>query len=549
MRKTYTIGIDYGTLSGRAVLVETATGKVAASQVYEYPHGVMDKALPDGTPLPHGSALQHPRDYLEVLDRTVPPLLKDIDREDVIAIGVDFTASTTLPVDEEGVPLCFREAFQREPHAYVKLWKHHAAQDQANRMTELARSRGESWLDTYGGKVSCEWSLPKLLELLEEAPHIYDTMAHWVEAGDWIVWQLCGSLKQSACGAGYKAFWRSGFPSREFFGALDPRLADVAEKKLSAPVIPICTAAGGLTAPMAKALGLKPGIPVAASMVDAHACFPSAGITGPGAVLAILGTSGCYMTLSEEYRAIPGITGAVENGLLPDYWGYEAGQSCLGDHFAWVADRITPEAYRQEARRLRLPIQQYLTQLCRDQKPGAHGLIALDWWNGNRSILNNAELTGLILGMTLSTRPEDIYRALIEATAFGARTILENYRAHGIPVRELRATGGIGQKNPMLMQIYADVLNMPISLVDTTQGGALGSAIIAATAAGREQGGYGTAKEAIEAMAAPQGALYLPVPENAAVYQELYEIYRRLHDHFGSEARSLMHRLGTLRRN
>lgn len=535
----YTIGIDFGTLSGRAVLAETETGRIVASRVHEYAHGVMEADLPQGW------ALQHPGDYLEVLETTIPGLMAaaGVPREDVIAIGVDFTASTTLPVDEDGIPLCFREEFSREPHAFVKLWKHHSAQAQANRITALAQARKEPWLEFYGGKVSCEWSVPKLLELLEEAPYIYSAMAHWMEAGDWIVWQLTGQPRQSACGVGYKAFWRQGFPSPEFFKALDPRLENVSAEKFSAPVIPVCTAAGGLLPCMAQKLGLAAGIPVAASMVDAHACFPTAGITEPGGVLAILGTSGCYMALSREFIPVPGISGAVEDGILPGFWGYEAGQSCVGDHFAWVADRITPESYRQEARLQGVSVQQYLTGLARDQKPGQHGLVALDWWNGNRSILMDADLTGLILGMTLSTRPEDIYRALIEATAYGARTILDNYRRHGLPCDALYTTGGICLKNPMMMQIYADVLNIPVHVADTQQGGALGSAILAAAVAGSGSGGHDTPEAAIKAMAPGCGITYLPDPADAAAYEKLYGIYTRLQDHFGVQNPDIMHTL------
>ena len=535
----YTIGIDFGTLSGRAVLAETATGRVIDSQEYMYPHGVIEEGLPQGW------ALQHPKDYLEVLEATIPQLLHTtgVVKEDVIAIGVDFTASTTLPVDEAGVPLCFYEEFAKEPHAYVKLWKHHSAQNQATRMTALAEERKEPWLALYGGKVCCEWSMPKLLELLEEAPHIYETMAHWVEAGDWIVWQLTGQLCQSACGAGYKAFWRRNFPSGDFFKALDPRMEKVAEEKLSAPVIPVCAPAGRLMPEMARKLGLAEGTIVAASMVDAHACFPAAGVTEPGDVLAILGTSGCYMALFGEFLPIPGITGAVEDGILPGYWGYEAGQSCLGDHFAWAAKRITPERYQQEARSRGISAQQYLTELAQKRKPGESGLVALDWWNGNRSILMDAELTGMILGMTLSTRPEDIYRALIEATAYGARTILDNYQNHGLPCKALYATGGICQKNPMMMQIYADVMNIPVHVVATNQGGALGSAIIAATAAGSALGGYDTAEAAIKAMAPGYDRTYLPQTEAAAVYEKHYRIYAQMHEYFGVQNPQIMHSL------
>ena len=543
----YTIGIDFGTLSGRAVLTAVQDGSTAATAVYEYPHGVMDTALPNGTPLPQGWALQHPGDYLEVLYHTLPALLEQsqADPQDIIGIGVDFTSSSPLPVDAKGVPLCFYEEYAQDPHALVKLWKHHGAQAQADRITALARERQEPWLPRFGGRISSEMSLPKLLQVLEEAPHIYHAMSHWMEAGDWIVWQLTGQPAQSACAAGYKSIWdaETGFPSGDFLEALNPQLKNGAVEKHSSPVIPIYSRAGSLAPAMAARLGLPAGICVAASMVDAHACLPASGITRPGQMLAIIGTSSCYMTLSEKPSVFPGILSAAKDALHPGYWGYDAGQGCVGDHFAWAAERITPESYRVEARQQGMDIQQYLTCLAQTQKPGAHGLVALDWWNGCRSVLMDSNLTGMILGMTLSTRAEDIYRALIEATAYGARVILEAYEAAGIHSDSLFATGGISRKNPMMMQIYADVLNRPVHVVSASQGGALGSAIVAAVAAGA----YGTPEEAIRAMAAPVDRIYEPIPENVRIYETLYGVYKILHDKFGQEARPLIQTLNQLR--
>jgi len=544
----YTIGIDFGTLSGRTVLADTATGQVISSAVHEYPHAVMDRTMPDGTPLPDGWALQHPRDYLQVLDSTIPQVLAEagIDAGDVMAIGVDFTTSTLLPTLRDGTPLCFLDAFQDNPHAYVKLWKHHGAQVHANRMTEIARQRKEPWLASCGSKISSEWALPKLWELLDQAPDVYDAMEAWVEAGDWIVWQLCAKWVHNACVAGIKSLYRSreGFPSEDYMAALDERLRNAVREKLWAPVVPIFSQAGTLTQSMADRLGLRAGIPVAVSIGDAHACAPASGITQPGQMLAIIGTSACYLTLSEQMQEIPGISGAAEDCVLPGFWGYEAGQTCVGDLFAWAARTVMPESYAAKARAQGMSDQQYLTELAQTQRPGQHGLIALDWWNGSRSILMDSDLTGLLIGMTLNTRPEDIYRAIIEATAYGARTVVENYAAHGVQVSELFVTGGICRKNPMLMQIYADVLNMPLRVVSTTQGGALGSAIIAAAAAGI----YETPVDAIKAMASPCDREYTPDPENAAIYNELYAIYRQLHDIFGKEGPELMYKLNSIKK-
>lgn len=545
--KRYVIGVDYGTLSGRAVLCDVESGQVLASAVYDYPHAVMDRALPDGTPLGADWALQHPQDYLDVLLHTIPEVLRlsGVKKEQVIAIGTDFTASTALPCKADGTPLCFLDAYAANPHAYVKLWKHHAAQHQANEMTRIAQARGEAWLGQYGNRISSEWSIPKLWQILQEAPDIYAAMDHWVEAGDWVVWQLCGCYAQNACAAGYKSFFRlhGGYPDESYFAALDEKLRHVIAEKLSAPVAPVATRAGGLTPHMADRLGLMPGTTVAVGHVDAHACVPAAGITQAGQALAIIGTSTCLMLMDEQLCAVPGVCGAVEDGILPGFWGYEAGQSCVGDMLAWMTKNAVPETYQQEAARQGLSIHQYLTELASRLAPGQSGLLALDWFNGNRSILTDADLTGLILGLTLQTTPEEIYRALIESTAYGLRTILDNYRAHGVAIRELYAAGGISQKNPLAMQIYADVLNMPVRVVDSAQGGALGSAIMAAAAAGAHE----SITQAIQAMAAPVQRMYQPDPDSCRVYEALYQEYHRLHDYLGRGENNVMKRLKALR--
>ncbi|MBQ2990870.1 MAG: ribulokinase [Clostridia bacterium] len=546
--RQYVIGIDFGTLSGRASLVDTADGRILASAVHDYPHGVMDAALPDGTPLPPDWALQHPQDYMDVLDHTLPAVIREsgVSSQEIVGIALDVTSSTVMPVDENGAPLCLLAQYRSRPHAYVKLWKHHAAQDRANEMTRIAQERGESWLSAYGGKVSSEWSLPKLWQVLCEDPEIYDAMYGWVEAADWIVWQLCGAWVQNSCSAGYKAFYskQDGYPSEEYFAALDGRLRHVVRDKLHAPVAPISSCAGGLTQAMAERFGLMPGIAVAVGNVDAHACVLAAGVTKPGQLLAIIGTSTCHMALSGTRHDVPGICGIVEDGILPGCWGYESGQSCVGDHFAWLTDGFASEEICSEAEKREISVHACLTERAARLAPGGSGLLALDWWNGNRSILADADLTGMILGMTLRTQPEDIYRALIEATAYGMRMITDNYRAHGVAIEEVYMLGGISQKNALAMQIYADVLNMPIRVVDCAQGGALGSAIMAAAAARVYPGVY----EAVEAMAAPVLREYAPCAAHAETYERLYAEYRLLHDYFGRGENDVMKRLKEIRR-
>ncbi len=547
----YVIGVDYGTLSGRAVLVRVEDGAQIASAVLEYPHAVMDRQLPTGEKLGADWALQHPQDYLDVLTTTIPEVMKrsGVDKNDVVGIGTDFTACTVFPITADGTPFCFLDEYKHNPHAYVKLWKHHAAQDKANKINEIARERVEKWLDNYGGKVSSEWSLPKLWQVLDEAPEIYEKMAHWVEASDWIVFSLTGEMTRNSCCAGYKVLYHkhNGYPSEDFFAALDEHLRHVIKEKYSTPVTPLGEKAGGLTEAMARKLGLNPGIAVAIGNVDAHVCVPAVGIDQPGQMLAIIGTSSCHMIMGKEEKQVPGMCGVVEDGILPGFLGYEAGQSCVGDHFAWLVDHLCPAEYLAEAKKQGVSIHQYLTSLAEKLQPGESGLLALDWWNGNRSVLVDVDLTGMMLGMTLQTSCEEIYRALIEATAFGTRMIVENYRKNGIPVEKFFASGGISQKNAMMMQIYADVLDMPVYIAGTSQGPALGSAIFGAVAAGKEAGGYGDVFAAARAMGKVDNVVYQPITRNVRIYDKLFAEYAKLHDYFGRGENDVMKRLKTLK--
>ncbi len=548
----YSIGVDYGTLSGRAVLVNVESGEELASSVYDYPHAVMDETLPDGTVLGGDWALQHPQDYLDVLAHTIPDVLKKagVDAEDVIGIGTDFTACTVLPVTGDGTPLCFLPRWEHNPHAYVKLWKHHAAQDQTNRLNAVAEKRGEKWLPRYGGKISSEWLFPKLLQIIEEAPEVYAAMDHFVEAADWIVWQLTGVQTRNSCTAGYKAIWSKagGYPSPDFFEALHPAMRSVIADKLSCPVTPPGQRAGGISGKAAALTGLKAGTAVSVGNVDAHVCVPAVKIEGTGKMLAIMGTSTCHMLLGDREADAPGICGVVENGILPGFFGYEAGQSCVGDHFSWFIDNCLPAPYVEQAKEQGKNLHVFLREKAGRLAPGESGLIALDWWNGNRSVLVDADLTGCMLGMTLQTRPEEIYRALIEATAYGTRKIVEAFQQAGIAVEEFYASGGISQKDPMTMQIYADVLNMPVRIAGSPQGPALGSAIFGAVAAGSALGGYDAVKDASRVMGKLKDTVYLPDKKSADVYDRLYAEYTILHDYFGRGANDVMKRLKKIRR-
>lgn len=547
----YTIGIDYGTLSGRAMLVNVETGEELDSAVLDYPHSVMDEKLPNGKKLGIDWALQHPQDYLDVLYTTIPEIMKKsgVLPDDVVGIGLDFTACTILPAKKDGTPLCFMDKYKDEPHAYVKLWKHHAAQKQANRVNEIASARGEKWLKNYGGKVSSEWAVPKIWQILDEAPEIYDEADTFIEAADWIVWRLTGHENRNACCAGYKEMWNknTGYPSSEFFKALDPRLEHITDK-LGKEISPVGTKAGELTDEMAEKLGLNAGIAVADAIIDAHVFVPAAGIAEEGKMLAIMGTSTCHMLLGKTEKQVDGMCGVVEDGILPGFFGYEAGQACVGDHFQWFIENCVPAEYTKEAEKQGVNIHKYLRSKAEKLKPGESGLIALDWWNGNRSCLVDYDLTGMMLGMTLLTKPEEMYRALIEATAFGTRMIIEKFREFGVDVHEFYAAGGIAKKDPMTMQIYADIINMPIKIAASDQGGALGSAIFGAVAAGKKNGGYDSVYEAASVMGKVLDTVYMPKEENVKIYNELFDEYRILHDYFGKGANDVMKRLKAIKR-
>jgi L-ribulokinase len=550
--RRFAIGVDYGTESGRAVLVDVATGEEVATAVHPYGDGVIDEHLPGSEePLPPDFALQNPQDYIEVLKVTIPAVLREggVAPEDVIGIGTDFTACTMLPIDEAGTPLCMKPEWRDNPYAWTKIWKHHAAQPEANRLNEIAHERGEEWLPRYGGKISSEWLFPKVWETLNKAPQVYEAADRYLEAADWIVLQLTGEERRNSCTAGYKAIWhkREGYPSDDFFAALDPRLRHVVDEKLSREIYPLGGRAGGLTPKMAEITGLRPGTAVPIGNVDAHVSVPAATVVEPGSLVAIMGTSICHMVLGDEEKVVEGMCGVVEDGIIPGLFGFEAGQSCVGDHFAWFVDNCVPPAYHEEAKARGLNVHQLLEEKAAQQKPGEHGLLALDWWNGNRSILVDVDLTGLLVGATLATKPEDIYRALIEATAYGTRVIVEAFDSNGVAVNEIVACGGLPERNKLLMQIYADVTGREVKVAATPQAGAFGSAMFAAVAAGKEAGGCDTIFEAAENMARLQDVVYKPNPARKVVYGQLFAEYVKLHDHFGRGANDVMKRLKALR--
>jgi len=552
-KDTFVIGIDFGTESGRIVVARVRDGEEMAAAVVPYPDGVLDENLPGGGRLEPDSALQNPRDYYLVLEKGVPKALKKagIKANQVIAVGTDFTSCTVFATARDGTPLCLIPKYRHEPLAWAILWKHHAAQPEADRITEIGKDRNEEFIRIYGGKYSSEWFFAKVLQVLNDSPELYEAADRFIEGTDWIVWQLTGEERRNNSTAGYKAMWVKGmgFPSRDFFRDVHPRLENVIQEKVGTEFYPLGTRAGGLTAYWAGAMGLRQGTPVSMGVADGHVAIPATTVTKPGSLSMVMGTSFVQMLMGSERRIVPGICGVVEDGIVPGFWGYEAGQYAGGDMFAWFFDHAVPASFKSQARKLNHPFTTLLEKRAASLRPGESGLLALDWWNGNRSVLVDADLTGLLLGTTLATPPEAIFRALIEAAAFGTRQIIAAFEAQGLHTKDVVACGGLPAKNKLLMQIFADVMGREIRVAKHSQTcSALGAAIHAAAAAGRHAGGYESISEAAEHMAHLQSETYRPRPENRKIYNRLFKEYQTLHDYFGRAGNDVMKRLKALKR-
>ncbi len=542
MSEKYSIGLDFGTLSGRAVLVRVSDGAELADAVMNYPHGVMDDTLAaTGEKLPHDFALQDARDYLEVLHYIVPTVLREsgVDPDDIVGVGVDFTCCTVVPIYEDGTPLSFDEKFANNKHAYVKLWKHHAAQEYADRLNELAARRGDTWPIEYGGRCSSEWLYPKVWEIYDKAPEIYRAAYHFIEAGEWITMYLTGKLTKSYTFATAKAIYNkeTGYPPIEMFAEMDEGLRNVVAEKIDSPIVYSGKSAGNICEKAANELGLSQKTVVSAPMPDAHVATVALDMCHDGDMCAIMGTSGCYMLISDKYEVVPGICGTHMDSLTPGFWGYEAGLCAVGDLFAWASDKLAPAEYRDAAEKEGIPVLQYMINRCAAKRPGETGLVALDWHNGNRNILVDARLSGMIVGMTLQTTADDILRAMLEATAFATRVIFENYTSHGVEIKRLIAAGGIARKDPFTMQLYADILGMDIAVASSPQVPARASAVYATAAAGYDL------YECISRMSSPMEKVYHPNPEAKAIYDRIYAEYLRLHDYFGRGGSDCMYRL------
>ena len=551
INRKVSIGLDYGTESARALIADVLTGEEIATATANFPTGVMDKTLPDGTEVEPETALQNPNDYLEVMEQTLASAMEKgkVSAEQVIGLAIDFTASTVLPTTEDGTPLCNLPEFISEPYAWVKLWKDHTAQPEAEEMNILAEKRNESFLKRYGGRLSSEWMFPKALRMLRKAPKVYATMNKYIEAGDWLVWQLTGNVRRSSCQAGYKGMWSkgSGYPTKEYLGELEDEFSSFVEDKLDPKVYPLGNAAGGLTAKWAEKLGLLPNTPVAVSIIDAHAAVLGTSVYDSGKMVLALGTSTCHLVMNKENVEIDGVAGIVEDGIVPGFAAYESGQSAVGDIFLWFIRNYISSEYIEKANEHNLDIFQYLEMLAAKIPVGSNGLLALDWWNGNRSTLMDADLSGMLIGLTLNTKPEEIYRALIEATAFGTLAIIDNHVNQGVAIDELYATGGLAEKNELLMQIYADVTGREIKVAESSQAAALGAAIIGTVAAGKSNHGYNSFEDAVKAMAKLKDIKYIPNENNRKSYQKIYAEYKNLYKEFGTGMMKTMKNLKNIR--
>lgn len=538
--RKFALGLDFGTESVRVLAVDCERGVEAAEAVVRYPHAVITDTLPSsGAKLPPDFALQHAQDYIDSAVKALREVLTRVPAAQVSGIGVDFTACTILPIRKDGTPLMFEERFRANPHAWVKLWKHHAAQPEAERIVAHARDRMSSdgaFLKFTGGTVSSEWMLPKCWEVARHAPEVYAEADVFIDAGDWFVQQMTGAFTRNSCAAGYKGHWSAeqGFPSQEFLTRLDPKLSGLRDKWLNAIHAPGAKA-GAVSKRFAELSGLQAGTPVSAATIDAHSGVAGMGVYREGSLSIIMGTSSCHMAISRELKLFEGCAGVVSDGIIPGFYGYESGQAAVGDLFGWFAREFMGASFAD------------LSTKAAELVPGESGLIALDWMNGSRTPIMNANLSGMILGLTLDSKPHEVYRALIEATAFGTRQIVETHQNAGIPIRELVVCGGLTQ-DPLILQIYADVTGLPVKVAASNQAVALGAAIFGALAAGQAEGGFGTMEEAITKMTAPHRQSYEPNAAHRQAYDALFAVYRDATEHYGRTQSLLMKQLKELKK-
>lgn len=541
---SYSIGIDFGTSSGRVFLINASTGEIVTQYVKPYTHGTIEKSL-NGVELPREFALQNANDYLEVINEGIPAMLADvaISPKEIVGIGIDFTSSTVMFVDETLEPVHNLAQFQNNPHAYVKLWKHHGAQAEADQLFTTALAEKNRWLGYYGFNVSSEWMIPKILEVNNKAPEVMAATSYIMEAGDWIVNKLTGRNIRSNCGLGFKSFWEEeeGF-HYDLFDKVDGELSEIVRTKVDAPIVKIGETAGRLSADMAEQLGLDPETQVSPFIIDAHASLLGIGSQQDKEMTMVMGTSTCHLMLNEKQHQVPGISGSVKGAIIPELFAYEAGQSAVGDLFEYVAKQA-PKSYVDEAENRNMTVFELMNEKIKHQIPGESGLIALDWHNGNRSVLSDSNLTGCIFGLTLQTKHEDIYRAYLEATAFGTKMIMQQYQDWHMEVEKVFACGGIPKKNAVMMDIYANVLNKKLIVMDSEYAPAIGAAILGAVSGGA----HNSINDAVDAMKEPILYEINPEAEKVQRYETLFKAYKALHDIHGYKKANIMKDIQSLR--
>lgn len=524
----YSIGLDYGTESCRAALLELQTAQIIAVVEQPYEHGTITEKLANKK-IKNNLVLQNPNDYLLCMKNLIATLLEQqqLGPTSIKAIGIDFTSCTVLPVDEAFNPICNQLKFKFQPQAYAKLWKSHSAFKEATHITNVLANH--PYLKKYGGVISSEWLLPKLLELKNDAPAVFEECVYFMEAGDWLVSKLTNQLVRSRCQAGFKGLWQKedGYIKPAILRLIDGSFSNIYETKLAGKTMLAGEFAGSLTSEMAIELGLHTDVSVGVAIIDAHAALVGAGLSRSNEMLIVMGTSSCHMLLSDEERFIPGVSGVVEDGIFEGLFAYEAGQVAVGDIFSYFIREQLPAYYIEEAQQKNCSVFEILNQYASVQLAGAHGLVALDWHNGNRTPYVNPNLSAVMIGETLQTKPYEKYRALIESTAFGTKLIEELFKKNGIAIDKIILAGGIPRKNPLLVQIYADVLQKPLVVLEEAQIPALGAAIIGASAyekiplyeAARK---YGTTEQ----------VTCMPNKKNKLIYEILYENYKALNELF-----------------
>jgi len=548
-KKQYVLGYDFGTLSCRVIAGDLRTGETLFEASACYPHGVISERLPgSGVMLGRDWALQDPDDYLAVMARLTREATRKVPADGIAAMGIDFTNCTVVALGADGKPLCGDSRFREQPHAWVKLWKHHAAQPYAERMEAVLRERGTDWFRAYGRNVSSEWFYPKVLQVYEEAPQVYKAADIFLEAADYLPYWLTGNLARNSATLGVNAFYgvSRGYPDASLLDAFSPGFGSVLQKQRG-EIVPVGSRVGTLRPEAAAFLGLDAGVAVAAGHGDSEVVAAGLGTVEPGGMIMAMGTSTCYQMMHREAVLFDGVCAIVQDGMIPGLFAYESGQPAVGDSFSWVADRLLPGGYKEEAARRGLDALAYMDMLCGMLRPGEAGLVSLDWLNGNRSVLMDYNLRGVIAGLSLATKPEHIYRSMVEATAFGARRILESYREAGVRIERVIASGGLPRKSPVVMQLYADILGRDITVPKVSYASALGAGVCAAVAYEYGTGSREAFQRVCGRMARYGSAAYRPDPRAAAVYNRLYELYLELHD-FAGRASGLCGKLNEIAR-